>query len=68
MHGGVSWDQNMFNDVYQEYVSGRPMYTRACNFSGHMFQQQHDRETRRAENGGMASEVKVGPHTPNPEQ
>ena len=23
----------------EEYVSGRPMYTRSCNFSGHMFEQ-----------------------------
>jgi hypothetical protein len=35
----VAWDQNVFNDVMEEYVSGRPMYTRSCNFSGHMFEQ-----------------------------
>ena len=30
----VIFDQNVFNDVYEEYISGEPMYLRACNYSG----------------------------------
>ena len=45
----VIFDQNVVNDVYEEYVSGEPMYLRACNYSGQFGKRaEKEREVREA--------------------